>query len=256
MNTRQMLVLLGLVIAGPVSAGDPSVEGTLGKLIEVYGGEKNLRKLDTMVQEWDMLALKSNRPADDRRSIDFGGRLKVELTYPDKHETRILNGDVGIAIYKGRPPAVASEMQRDAMRLQLMRLYTPLSLRDRVDALGVSSSEDYIVLTLREHGLLTEYFVNSETWRIEKTVGTLHVRGMGMQFVTEYSEFAMVDGVLMHHRENKFAGGTNTAVLKLRNIEFDVEFTDEDFALPDEEDATVTASARLLPAAASGSHRL
>jgi hypothetical protein len=133
-------------------------------------------------------------------------------------------------------------MQRDAMRLQLMRLYTPLTLRDRVDALGVSSSEDYIVLTLREHGLLTEYFVNSETWRIEKTVGTLHIRGMEMQFVTEYSEFAMVDGVLMHHRENKFAGGTNTAVLKLRNIEFGVKFDDEIFEAPKEQESSLTAT--------------
>ena len=256
MTCRLIVLLLGLALSGHAFCGSSDAANVLAKMITAYGGEKQLRRGDTMIQEWDMFALKSNRPADDRRSIDFGGRLKVELTYPDKHETRILNGDVGIAIYKGRPPAVVSEMQRDAMRLQLMRLYTPLTLRDRVDALGVSSSEDYIVLTLREHGLLTEYFVNSETWRIEKTVGTLHIRGMEMQFVTEYSEFAMVDGVLMHHRENKFAGGTNTAVLKLRNIEFDVEFTDEDFALPDEEDATVTASARLLPAAASGSHRL
>jgi hypothetical protein len=114
MNTRQMLVLLGLVIAGPVSAGDPSVEGTLGKLIEVYGGEKNLRKLDTMVQEWDMLALKSNRPADDRRSIDFGGRLKVELTYPDKHETRILNG---AATHAALHAAVAARQGRCARRV-------------------------------------------------------------------------------------------------------------------------------------------
>jgi hypothetical protein len=221
------------------SNGD--IDGTLAKLIESYGGETNLRRLDSMVQDWDLLALKGNRPGNDRRSIDFGGRLKVELTYAKKQETRILNGDVGIAIFHGRPPAVASEMQRDAMRLQLMRLYSPLALRDRVDALHVSSTGDYIVLGLREHGLLTEYFVNPETWRIDKTVGTLHVRGMGMQFVTEYSEFAMVGGILVPHRENKFAGGTNTAVLKLRNIEFDVAFDDDIFEQPDEQDAPVTA---------------
>jgi hypothetical protein len=231
MTCRLIVLLLGLALSGHAFCGSSDAANVLAKMITAYGGEKQLRRGDTMIQEWDMFAL-----------IDFGGRLKVELTYPDKHETRILNGDVGIAIYKGRPPAVVSEMQRDAMRLQLMRLYTPLTLRDRVDALGVSSSEDYIVLTLREHGLLTEYFVNSETWRIEKTVGTLHIRGMEMQFVTEYSEFAMVDGVLMHHRENKFAGGTNTAVLKLRNIEFGVKFDDEIFEAPKEQESSLTAT--------------
>jgi hypothetical protein len=247
MNTRLMLVLLGLAIAVPAAAGEPGVDDALGRLIEVYGGERKLRKLDTMVQEWDLLALTGNRPGSDRRSIDFGGRLKVELTYPDKQETRILDGEVGIAIFRGRPPALASEMQRNAMRLQLMRLYSPLALRDRAANIRLDDAGDHLVLTLREHGLSTDYHVNTDNWHIEKIVGTLRINGGAMQFVTEYSEFAMVDGVLVHHRENKFAGGTNTAVLKLKRIEFDVEFSDEDFAPPDVKDATVTASVWPLP---------
>jgi hypothetical protein len=242
MNPRLILVLLLLAISGPVFAGDRDVDGVLGKLIEVYGGEKNLRKLDSMVQEWDLLALMGNRPGSDIRSIDFGGRLKVELTYPDKQETRILDGDVGIAIFRGRSPAIATEMQRNAMRLQLMRLYSPLALRDRAASVRIDDAGDYLILTLREHGLATDYHVNTDNWHIDKVVGTLRINGGAMQFVTEYSEFAMVDGVLMHHRENKFAGGTNTAVLKLKRIEFGIEFSEEDFAPPDGEDATVTAS--------------
>jgi hypothetical protein len=237
-----MLMMLCLAISGPVLAGDRDVDGALGKLIEVYGGEENLRRLDSMVQEWDLLALMGNRPGSDVRSIDFGGRLKVELTYPDKQETRILDGDVGIAIFRGRSPAIATEMQRNAMRLQLMRLYSPLALRDRAASVRIEDAVGHLVLTLREHGLSTDYHVNTDNWHIDKVVGTLRINGGAMQFVTEYSEFAMVDGVLMHHRENKFAGGTNTAVLKLKRIEFGVEFSDEDFAPPDGEDATVTAS--------------
>lgn len=244
MNTRLMLLLLGLVIAGPAAADDPDIDSTLGKLIEAYGGENNLRRLDTMVQEWDLLALTSNRPGGDRRSIDFGGRLKVELTYPDKQETRILDGEVGITIFRGRPPAVASEMQRNAMRLQLMRLYSPLALRDRAAHIRLEKAGDRLILTLREHGLSADYYVNPDNWRIDKVVGTLNINGGAMQFITEYSEFAMVDGVLVHHRENKFAGGTNTAVLKLKQIEFDVEFSDEEFAPPDGEGTTVTALLR------------
>jgi len=55
-----------------------------------------------------------------------------------------------------------------------------------------------------------------------------------MQFLTEYSSFAFQDGVLVHERENKFAGGVNTAVLRLRRIVFDADLNDSDF-LPDEE---------------------
>ncbi len=242
MKARLILVLLGLGICVPTIAGAADINDALEKLVEVYGGEENLRKLDTMVQEWDLLALTSNRPGNDKRTIDYSGRLKVELTYPDKQEIRILDGDVGIAIFQGRPAAIASEMQRSAMRLQLMRLYSPLALRDRAASLDLDESGDELVLTLREHGLVTQYYVNPETWHIDKVIGPLNINGGAMQFVTEYSEFAMVEGVLVHHRENKFAGGTNTAVLKLKRIEFGMEFDDEEFAPPDDEDATVTAS--------------
>ena len=138
---RLIVLSLGLALTGSTLSAPGNAGEILEQVIAAYGGEGNLRKLETMIQEWDMLALRGNRPGDDRRSIDFAGRLRVELTYPDRQETRILNGDAGIAIFQDEPPAVASDMQRDAMRLQLMRLYSPLALRERVDALGVSSTE-------------------------------------------------------------------------------------------------------------------
>jgi len=60
-------------------------------------------------------------------------------------------------------------------------------------------------------------------------VGRLLMNGASMQFVTEYSEFAMVDGVLVPHRENKFVGAMNTAVLRLQRITVDAEFDDAEF---------------------------
>jgi len=62
-----------------------------------------------------------------------------------------------------------------------------------------------------------------------KVVGSLEFNGTRMQFTTEYAEFAKVDGVVIHHRENKFVGATNTAVLRLRNVELDVDFGDDEF---------------------------
>jgi hypothetical protein len=47
--------------------------------------------------------------------------------------------------------------------------------------------------------------------------------GGAMRFLTEYSDFEFIDGVLVHRKENKFAGNVNTAVLTLKNIRFDTE---------------------------------
>jgi hypothetical protein len=183
-----------------------------------------------MVQEWELLALMRNQQGTDRRSIRLAGQLRVELIYPDKLETRVLDGDSAYAVFGDRDPAPASDMQRGAMRLQLMRFYTPLKLRERMDALSLSEGDGYVTLSLEEGALRTDYVVSTETWHIVKTVGQLAMGGAAMQFVTEYSEFSKVDGVLVHHRENKFVGGMNTAVLRLKRIEVDAEFDDDEFA--------------------------
>ena len=95
-----------------------------------------------------------------------------------------------------------------------------------------------------------DYVVDSETWRVVKVVGTLAFNGSKMQFVTEYSEFAMVDGVLILLRENMFVGNTNTAVLKLRRVELNVEFAEDDFAPRRNESGPIVAG--LFSVLASG----
>jgi hypothetical protein len=229
MSIRLNLVVLGIVVLAPVGACAEPIADALEQMIEAYGGEENVRKLDSMVQEWDLLALTRNQQGSDKRSVRLPEQLKVELTYPDKQETRVLNGDSGYAIFDDRAPTAASAMQTGAMRLQLMRLYSPLTLRDKHDALELSNSDGYVVLTLREHGLQTDYVVSADTWHIVKVMGKLSVNGAAMRFVTEYSDHAMVDGVLVHRRENKWVGSMNTAVLRLKNIEVDAEFDDEEF---------------------------
>ena len=130
------------------------------------------------------MALSGNRHGTDVRSIRIPGRLKVELTYPEKKETRVLHGDSGWVIFDDRPAETANAPQRDAMKLQLMRLYSPLALRDRIDALSLTAEGDWLALSLTEDGLRTDYLVNKEKWRIEKVVGTLRINGNEMRFLT------------------------------------------------------------------------
>jgi len=201
----------------------------LTNLIESYGGERNLRKLDSMVQEWDMVALMGNRHGKDLRSIRLPGQLRVELRYPDKREIRVLNGNASHVLFDDRPAQSARKPQHDAMRLQLMRLYSPLALRERRESLSVTIDGEYCALSLIEEGLRADYLVNTNNWRIEKVVGTLAVNGTSMRFLTEYSDFAPVDGVLVHQKENKYAGGVNTAVLTLREVTLDADLDEARF---------------------------
>ena len=226
---RKFLLILLLVFPYPGYAQTTDVQTVLDQLIQTYGGENNLRKMDSMVQEWDLVALMGNRHGTDIRSIRNPSQLRVDLSYPGKSETRILNGETGHVIYNGGTPEGVSSIQRDAMRLQLMRLYSPLMLRKKIDSVSLVEDGGLLALSLVENGVHVHYLVNKEDWHIEKVAGSLMMNGAEIQFLTEYSDFSVTEGVLVHHRENKFAGGVNTAMLQLRQITFDAQLDDNLF---------------------------
>ena len=87
---KVFLVLLVFTSSGELRASD--INTILDKIILTYGGEQNLLKLDNMVQEWDMVALIGNRQGSEVRSVRAPGQLRAHLSYPNKSETRILNG--------------------------------------------------------------------------------------------------------------------------------------------------------------------
>ena len=71
--------------------------------------------------------------------------------------------------------------------------------------------------------------IDKENWHIEKVAGSLLANGKEVQFLTEYSDFAVIEGVLVHQKENKYAAGMNTAVLELKKITFDAKIEDKQF---------------------------
>jgi len=218
--SRCAVVFIVVFVSVPGFGQPLGVGEVLRNLIFSYGGEANLLKLESQVQQWKMTALMGNRKGTDERTILLPDMLRVELTYPHKKEVRLLNGNRGIVIFNNDRSRAAAPAQRDAMRLQLMRLYSPLVLRDKIDKIELTDEGDLCALTLIEHGVRTDYLVSKARWRIEKVAGSLEINGAEMQFLTEYSNFEKVDGVLLHRRENKFAGDVNTAILELQRITF------------------------------------
>jgi len=227
---RIAAVSLSLFASFAAYAESIDIDTLLDRLIEAYGGEANLQKLSNQVQLWDFVALQSNRHGTDVRALEAPDKLRVQLIYPDRREVRIINGSASFAGFGGEPEAAVGRPQSDAMRLQLMRLYSPLVLRGKRDALSLEVEGGDYVLTLFEHGVRVDYRVNSKTWRIEKVVGGLAINGQELRFVTEYSDFAFRDGVLVHQKENKFAGATNTAILQLRQIMLGKKISDGHFS--------------------------
>ena len=219
-----LFVISGISGCGEKTPPDPVGELLTG-LIEEYGGEEALKGFSTSLVRWDIEAIARGDKGEDVRYLELPDRLRVELNYTTSGELRVINGEEGLKGFKdsqGRVtmgPALGPPLL--GMKLQRMRLHTPLMLMKKKAFLTVSEKDGFKVITLVDGPLTANYYVNPGKRRIEVFVGKLDMGGMGgrtIEFKTEYSDFKMVSGLLMHHREVKYAGGTNTAVLALKEL--------------------------------------
>ena len=206
------------------SGSTDSANDLIDQMISSYGGAKTLEKLNKPYKQvWQLNAVSRNTKGNDTRYIALPNKLKVELTYPNNSETRILDGNQGIKIYDKSKHVEAKGPALDAMRLQRMRLYSPLLLKNRVADIKLSDKNDHYCLTLSEGGLIAEYLVNKQTNLIDTVIGTLQMGGKKMQFRTEYQDYKMEEGVMLPHQEIKYAGNVNTAVLTLLETSFNAD---------------------------------
>lgn len=221
---RFILLLTLLCVTSPLFAVQPDCAQILKQMVEHYGGAAALEKLNAPYRQyWDLIAVTSNEKGTDQRTIDLPQMLTVELTYPSKSEKRILHGDVGEKVFNKTEHVAVQGPGLLAMKLQRMRLYNPLLLQRRTAEISASDEGDsYYRLTLIEGPITTDYYVNRQTLLIDKVTGTLMMNGAAMTFLTEYHDYKAVEGIMMPHKEVKYAGNVNTAVLTLRDTYFGI----------------------------------
>jgi len=223
----KVLFMLLLLIVSGCSSQSP-VEAILHEVVKEYGGKANLEKLNSWTAVWNMQAKMRGVEGVDTRNIALPDKLRVTIDYEISSETRMLNGDKGFRVFSGRVmPAEGPPLL--AMKQQLMRFYTPLTLLKRKDDLTLSEQGGYKVLSLKDGDITGNYWINPKTNRIERFTGTFSMGGGVMEFRTEYSDFRVVQGVLLHHMEDKYAGGMNTATLTLKEVRFNEKFPPEVF---------------------------
>lgn len=219
------LLLFSTFLYGCPSSG--GVEEVLGNVITTYGGEENLKKLNSYSQLWTMDALAKQDRGNDVRYVEQPGKLRVELFYEkNPAEQRIINGEKGYSASQGGGQNEARGPQLSAMKIQRARMYSPLTLKTKIASLTVRDEPGYKVLVLKEGEVTTKYYVNVQTNLIDKVVGILSMGGQNMEFVVEYSDFRTVEGVMVAYKENKFAMGMNTAQNTLKDLRLNVVHKD------------------------------
>jgi hypothetical protein len=136
------------------------------------------------------------------RVYERSTKLRVEIAYATGDgEIRVLDGARG-----WRDGQVAEGPRLEAMVLQAARLDLPAllrashKLRDGGTA-EVGGTKVRLVAVEPARGLLVEAAIDPSTGRILRSRGASTAGAMPLEFVTTYSEFQTVDGVLVPMRE-------------------------------------------------------
>ncbi|QOY53302.1 hypothetical protein [Candidatus Sulfurimonas baltica] len=215
MTTIIKIFLTIAIFSLTLNAKEISSEAVIENMIKAYGGERNLEKLSSYEQVWGIQRQTDGVKGTDYRKITLPHYLKTELIYPEKTEIRVVIKDRGTKEFSGRKVQAKGPML-DAMKLQLMRLFSPLTLRERIKDIKLFIEKEHFLLALKNNSITAKYYISKKSFLVEKTIGELKMGSNSMEFLTIYEDYKSVKGVMMPHKEIKYAGSVNTAVMTLK----------------------------------------
>lgn len=217
MKTALKTLISFAVLTLSLHAQTPQSQTLLNHMIDAYGGEKKLVQLNHYDQVWNIETRTTDTNGTDKRSVHLPSYLKTELIYPNKTEIRILDHDTGTKQF-GSQTIPAHGPMLDAMKAQLMRLYHPMILKEKIADITVSETQEHYILSLNAGTVSADYFVSRKSYLIEKVVGRLQMGPRQMEFLTLYDDYKPFNGVMIPYTETKYAGSINTAVMRLETI--------------------------------------
>ena len=213
------ILLVTLFLSSVTQAKEINTNEVIKKMIKAYGGKSNLLKLNNYKQVWNIEFMTSDKSGFDKREVEMPYKLRTEIVYPERTEVRMINKNSATKIFGGKKTPIKGPMF-NAVKLQLMRLYHPLVLKNKLKDLTLTQNKKQYIFILKNGNLTVEYVVSKKTYLIEKAIGRLKMGLHQMQFLTRYEDFRSKGGVLVPHKEIKFVGGMNTAVMVLKEMKF------------------------------------
>lgn len=215
-KTSRAALLLVCILALPPAAHaekKPDLAKIVAKVVDAYGGAEAMRAKQGYHASGEQWATQSEEPIKVERWFGRPDRLRLELAYPDHHETRITSGDLGWSGDSIESIAPSNPFKLQAMRLQTARLDLPLRLLEQqgeIEWRGKDHDGRAVLRLPIDKDLSVDYYVDTKTYRITRIVMTMS-GPPAMDFSADYDDFKKVDGVLVPFKEITYAGNTVTS---------------------------------------------
>ena len=209
------------VASSDVASSD--VDHLVAQAVTAYGGEKALRNAPAVRHTGQVTSrMRGGAAGGIVREFERPDKLRVVIRYASETEVRIYDGKTG-----SRQGRIVTGPPLEAMVLQAARMALPLILLDRKSALidrGRTNYEGKEVRTLElplGNGLALAVDIDPESGHIVRSSGRGGNLGGGvpMEFITRYTDYRIVGGLLHPFREGNFANGFVTGETTLSRVE-------------------------------------
>lgn len=234
MLALSLAVLLAAAPAAPGAKAAPAADAAeretaalIRRCVEAYGGDAAIGRASASVHEGTVTSLLHPGGAGRlARAYARPGRLRVEVAFPDapEGEIRVLDGRRGWR--QGQevtgPPLAAMILQAARMDLPALLAAPGAKVTSR-GTLALGGRTLRVLALEVAPGVTVEAAIEPDTGRILRSRGSA-AGPSPVEFVTTYSDFRTVDGVLVPFHEENWANGKNTGETVLTSVDFPGSF--------------------------------
>ncbi|ABC83173.1 hypothetical protein [Anaeromyxobacter dehalogenans] len=205
----------------PAAAARAEVHALVERCVAAYGGKKAVVRLARVREEGTVTSLlHPGQPGRITRVYQRSGKLRVEIAFPGAPvEVRVLDGGRGWRFGEEVGGPFLMSMILQAARLDLPALLA--AWENKVEDRGAWEADGATLRVLALEvapGVVVEAGIDPATGRILRSRGASR-GGAPVEFVTTYSDFRTVDGVLVAFREGNWANGQTTGETVLEKVE-------------------------------------
>jgi hypothetical protein len=222
MNQPTLSLLLSLLCSASLTANAAPVDEVVTRVINAYGGMAEWSSAESVSETGRVTSTMRATDSPIARSFQYPATLRVEIGRENGAEIRTLKDGHG-----WKNDAEVTGPQLDAMLLQAARMGLPRLLADptsnvkdngEVERDGKKYRELEVELP-NKMSLVVQ--IDRSDWHIVRSIGRAPTPQFGtgtIEFVTDYLDFRLVDGLLFSFHEINYAQGTKTGETKLEKI--------------------------------------
>ena len=229
-------VFVQIVFATDISTKPEGVQAFVAKIVAAYGGRKVIEETTSVYAIGDITALMRQDRGSYELLFKRPRKLRVNITYQQSSEERILDGNIG---YRGTKDSPLSEVKGPnflAMVYQYKHFDLPYGLLRGVYSITTEGRKDLngktveVIHLADAEGPPMDMFVDTETFFIIKVTGHfVAADGRTIALSSEFSNFGKVGDAVFPFKVINYAGEQRIAETIMKSYKINTAIPDHLF---------------------------